>query len=361
MRNFIHLMNLRNNIVIVLSVLLAGCGSGETERQLVVDMNGTALGKAYIYAIDNQEVAVDSVSPDDGRYIVTTDNYPYSFYRMRFDERNYLDMILGTGRDCMINARMNHLMEATTNDWETEMLWKIERLQSAFEERLATDSLYKTSSITAANRKEARKRVLELVKELRSESDLLRSGMDSTIAIVPFLNLGTEGFKAYNIMTDHYMFEKSAKLLSRVWPDDERTRASVKLVEETRYISTFMNLYAKQRRGPDFRLSVKSGGNVDNSTFEGQKYILFFASDTTNQSAKLWTAVAQHRFEGYKIVASVPEDFQTIHNLNVYSGHFRKGDEQHFKDNQPVVMFIDENGRVERIYAKCNVNEFYDD
>lgn len=354
-------MNLHNYIVILTAALLAGCGSDNTKKLLTVDMNGTTYATAYIYAIDKPDEIIDSVKTEDSRYIVDIDNYPYSFYRMTFDDNNHLNMILGHGRNCMINARKNHMDEATTNDWETEKLWQIERMQKAFEHRLATDSLYKTSSITASNRKEARKRVLEIVKELRNESAPMRSELDSTIAIIPFLNLGTEGFKAYNIMTDHYLFEKSSKLLTKVWPEDERTRTCVKTVEDTRYISTFMNLYAKQRRGPDFRLSTKNSQTVDNNTLEGQKYVLFFASDTTHQSEKLWTAVAQSRFEGYKIVASVPEEFQTIHNQNVYQGHFRKGDEQHFKENQPVVIYIDGKGHVERIYAKCNANEFYDD
>ena len=315
--------------IAIIGAIATACAPEQPQGNLLIDLNGTTANTIYAYALPNITDVIDSATAKASVYHFDTSEWPYGFYRFTIDSINHIDIVTNGNAPINICARLNHLLEATTNDTETNLLWNVERLQAVADTiTLPTDSL---------------------ISVLRQQADHIRSHAANSIVMLPLLNLHVQQTNIYNIVADHNIFVAATPILHRIDSTNATAATLIAQTEEAKKMTDFAAKYQKTNELPQFSLSTASGYTVNNNNLAGTPFVLYYSTDTTSQGIQRWETISWARFSNQKVVACVPQKYLKTPKTNIFIGTFDAQTTQTFSCAESVAIYVDKQGVITKV------------
>lgn len=345
-------------LIAIIATLTAACAGNETDGpRMRLDINNTYAAPIEVMSLTEQTIVDTLTVHDDGTYLMRLDSLRPDIYRLRVGQE-YLDIVVEQPRNINIVARVNHCAEATTDHEQTRLLWKIEAfkqrlngVETMLKQRLnAAETADSINSIAAAMNK--------LLKEARAEADALMTEADTSIVALAVLNLSVGNQRVYDPIDYSTLYMRTLERLRMRYPDNKLMTAMEREMRDIDLEARFRRTYAKGKACPRMAYVDQFGQQRSTDEMAGQRYVVFFSTDSTQQVKQVWQTIAQLRHRGKKIIALMPEAVDREPKINtIYGTKVNSAAMAELQKLQPVVWAVSDEGQIERMATEATMRD----
>ncbi len=353
---------MRLSILAILLTVLSACSYQERADKLIyVDLNST-VDTLKLYSLSQDNPKIDTLIAGNGVFSISALNLEPDIYRLECDTLNKLDFVWEDEDNIEIVARRNHFSEATTNNFETQILWQVEALQAKLLAEIDTINAKFTPAQTPANRPEVASQLNKLRQDARLIADSLIRNVEASLVAVPILNLGNGSINLYSTVEDKELIERVGRNLNDLYPQNALTHALNRQLAESHEVDKFLHRFAEGMDEPAFTFVDKY--DVEHSTIDylGQKRIVFYAKDYSPEALLIWQKIVNFRFQNYLIIGLIPEEIDRYGKLNTTFGTLKNCPfTPILEDLQMVVWSVNAEGRIAHFSIPTSVDDITND
>lgn len=343
-------------------LLLSSCGSdGDTSNhtRIVLDLNGTTEEPMFAYSISDLAHPISEAWDDENNiYTFDTNDWERGVYVLSIDTANVIRVVVNNERKILINTRLNHFDESTTNSKETQLLWEIQKLQQSIDAEGDTIVAQNQPLDNIENRKTAASQINALIAIKRAEADKLLNKIGNSVIAIEIFALGYGSSYLYSIVDDYNIMASYASALANSHPNNLAVKGFASSIQKIYTDIQLAKRYAVGNKLPRVDI-IRQEEQTYASTDEmsGTRFAFFYTNDTTPAMQNYWLRVALHRYDGYKIFAALPPQIEQRVHYNVTAGRLHNSSDTALNCLQPLIVVCDENSKILKTFIHATADD----